>query len=56
VFYRSVRSGCIVCVAQRHANGLGRFLELSKYGVGGWRSFIVIPEGIEGRGCAGCAA
>ena len=52
-FYRSFSYGSAVYVAQRHANGSGRFLELGEYGIGGWRSFIVILEGREGRGWAG---
>jgi hypothetical protein len=54
-FYRSFSSGSAVYVAQRRVNGNGRFLELGEYGIGGRRSFIVILEGREGRGWAGCA-
>jgi hypothetical protein len=36
------------------ANRHGRLLELSEYGVGGWRNFIVIPKGCEGRGWGAC--
>jgi hypothetical protein len=36
------------------ANRHGRLLELSEYGVGGWRNFIVIPKGREGRGWGAC--
>lgn len=31
-------------------------MELGEYGIGGRRSFIVILDGREGRGWAGCAA
>ncbi|GLT53005.1 hypothetical protein SLA2020_263050 [Shorea laevis] len=55
-FCRLVRYGTTIYVAQRRANGHRRFLELSEYGVGWWRSFMVISEGGEGRGWVGCAA
>lgn len=55
-FYRSFRSGDVVYIAQRCVNSYGSFLELSEYGVEGWRSFIVIPEDHEGRGCGDCVA
>jgi hypothetical protein len=34
---------------------MGRYLELLKYGGGGWRSFITILEGNKGRGWVECA-
>ena len=48
--YRSFSSGHLVYIAHIRANSHERFLELSKYGVGGWLSFIVLLEGREGRG------
>lgn len=33
---------------QWRVNNYGRLLELSDYDVGGWRSFIIIPEGRDG--------
>jgi hypothetical protein len=49
-FYRTLGVGSIVYVVQKCADSHGRFLELSEYCVGEWRSFIIIPEGQEGRG------
>lgn len=54
-FYCMIRYENTVFVAQRKSNGYGRYLELSEYGRGGRRSFIVFPEGNEGRGWAECA-
>jgi hypothetical protein len=30
------------------------FLELSEYGSKGWRSFVIIPEGNDGKGWVDC--
>ncbi|GLT69622.1 hypothetical protein SLA2020_417590 [Shorea laevis] len=53
-FYRQTCSGNAVLVAQRRSNGYGHYLELSEYGGGGRRGFIVFPEGHEGRGWVEC--
>jgi hypothetical protein len=39
---------------QRRSNSHGNFLELSEYGGKGRRSFVIIPEGIEGKGWEDC--
>lgn len=44
-FYRSTCSGNVVPMAQRRSNGYKRYLELSVYGGGSRRGFIVFPEG-----------
>jgi hypothetical protein len=49
-FYRTFRFGDLVYIVQRCTNSDGRILELSKYGLGGQRSFIAILEGQDGRG------
>jgi hypothetical protein len=39
---------------QRKKNSHGNFLELSEYGGKGRRSFVIIPEGHEGKGWKDC--
>jgi hypothetical protein len=41
-------------VVQRRGNKHGRFIELSEHGRGGRRSFVVIPEGSDGKGWLDC--
>lgn len=55
-FYKSFRSGDIVYIAQRRVNSHEKFLELSEYGVGERRSFIVIPRTVKEDGGGDCVA
>jgi hypothetical protein len=48
--WRSFRFGNKVYILLRRNNRFGNFLELSKYGEKGRRSFVIIPEGEEGKG------
>jgi hypothetical protein len=50
----SFRFGSIVYVLVRRTNKFGNFLELSEYGENGRRSFVIIPEGEEGKGWIDC--
>jgi hypothetical protein len=52
--WRSFRFGSIVYVLLRRTNKFGNFLELSEYGENGRRSFVIIPEGEEGKGWIDC--
>jgi hypothetical protein len=52
--WRSFRFGSIVYVLVRRTNKFGNFLELSEYGENGRRSFVIIPEGEEGKGWIDC--
>jgi hypothetical protein len=54
--WRTFRFGCLAYVMQRRNNSHGNFLELSEYGGKGRRSFVIIPEGIEGKGWEDCRA
>lgn len=53
-FYKTFRMGNLVHIANHRVNSDGRFLEVSEYGAGGRRSFIIIPEGREWNGWLGC--
>jgi hypothetical protein len=44
-----------VCIAQRGSNHHNQFLTWVEYDDGGLRSFIIIPEGREGKGWKSCA-
>jgi hypothetical protein len=46
----------MVHILQRRGNAHGRFLELSEYGNGGRRTFVILPEGRDGCGWANCLA
>jgi hypothetical protein len=48
--WRTFRFGSIVYVLLRRTNRYGNFLEISEYGEKGRRSFIIIPEGEDGKG------
>jgi hypothetical protein len=48
--WRTFRFGCFSYVVQRRKNSFGNFLELSEYGGKGRRSYVIIPEGYEGKG------
>jgi hypothetical protein len=48
--WRTFRFGCYSYVVQRRKNSFGNFLELSEYGGKGRRSYVIIPEGYEGKG------
>jgi hypothetical protein len=52
--WRSFRFGSIVYVLLRRNNRFGNFLEISEYGEKGRRSFIIIPEGEDGKGWTDC--
>ena len=52
--WRSFRFGSKVYVLLRRNNRFGNFLELSEYGEKGRRSFIIIPEGEDGKGWTNC--
>jgi hypothetical protein len=52
--WRTFRFGNIVYVIQRRSNNCGNFMEFSEYGEDGRRSFIIIPEGDEGKGWKEC--
>ena len=54
--WRSFRFGNMVYVLQRRRNQYGIFMELSKYGGGGRSSFVIIPEGCDGKGWKECYA
>jgi hypothetical protein len=49
-FVKSSRVGNKAFIALRCSNNHGCFLALVEYGGGGWRGFIVIPKGREGKG------
>jgi hypothetical protein len=48
--WRMFRIGSTVYVVLRRKNKHGQFIELSEYGGGGWRSYVVISEGSDGKG------
>jgi hypothetical protein len=52
--WRTFRFGWLSYVMQRRKNSNGNFLELSEYGGKGRRSFVIIPEGNEGKGWNDC--
>jgi hypothetical protein len=52
--WRSFRFGSIVYVLLRRNYKFRNFLELSEYGENGRRSFVIIPEGEEGKGWIDC--
>ncbi|KAE8038637.1 hypothetical protein FH972_011125 [Carpinus fangiana] len=52
--WRTFRFGSFAYVMQRRNNSYGNFLELSKYGGRGQRSFVIIPEGNDGKGWVDC--
>jgi hypothetical protein len=47
---RDHRMGSSVVFLQKRMNKYGKFMEITEYGRGGRRSFLVIPEGREGQG------
>jgi hypothetical protein len=47
---KSFREGLKLLIARRGGNKDGRFLEVSSFGLGGRKGFIVIPEGRGGWG------
>jgi len=49
-FIKSFREGSRVLIARRGCNQAGRFLEAASFRMGGWKGFIVIPEGRGGWG------
>jgi hypothetical protein len=51
---RDHRMGGSVMFLQKRKNKYGKFMELTEYGRGGRRSFVVIPEGREGQGWKHC--
>jgi hypothetical protein len=48
--WRTFRFGCYAYIVQRRKNSYGKYLELSEYGGKGRRSYVIIPEGYEGKG------
>jgi hypothetical protein len=52
--FRTFRFGCFSYVMQRRKNSYGNYLELLEYGGKGWRSFVIILEGDEGKGWEDC--
>jgi hypothetical protein len=48
--WKTFRMGSTVYVVLRRKNKHGQFIELSEYGGGGRRSYVVIPEGSDGKG------
>jgi hypothetical protein len=48
--WRTFQMGSTVYVVLRRKNKYGQFIELSEYGGGGRRSYVVIPEGSDGKG------
>jgi len=48
---KSFREGSKLLIARRGGNKDGRFLEVSSFGLGGRKWFIVIPKGRGGWGC-----
>jgi hypothetical protein len=51
---RDHRMGSSVMFLQKRLNKYGKFMEITEYGRGGRRSFVVIPEGREGQGWKHC--
>jgi len=49
-FIKSFKEGLKILIARRGGNQAGRFLEVVAFGMGGWKGFIVIPEGRRGWG------
>lgn len=52
--WRMFRFDSFVYMVQKINNFYGNFLELSKYGGKGRRSFVIIPEGNDGKGWVDC--
>lgn len=48
--------GNTMYVIKQRGNNLGRFIELSEYGGGEWRTFVMIPKGRDSRGWGDCLA
>jgi hypothetical protein len=48
--WKTFRIGCYSYIVQRRKNSFGNFLELSKYGGKGRRSYMIILDGYEGKG------
>jgi hypothetical protein len=48
--WRTFQMGSTIYVVLRRNNKHGQFIELSEYGGGGRRSYVVIPEGSNGKG------
>jgi hypothetical protein len=53
-FCRPRRVGDSVFIMQKRQNHYGQFLEITEYGKGGRRSYILIPEGRESYGWGRC--
>jgi hypothetical protein len=51
---RDHRMSSSVMFLQKRMNKYGKFMEITEYGRGGRRSFVVIPEGREGQGWKHC--
>jgi hypothetical protein len=51
---RDHRMNSSVMFLQKRMNKYGKFMEITEYGRGGRRSFVVIPEGREGQGWKHC--
>lgn len=49
-FYSTIREGYRSYLAQKCSNNRGCYLVVLEYREGGRRSFVLIPEGKEGRG------
>jgi hypothetical protein len=49
-FVKSFREGSKILIARRGGNRTGRFLEVTIFGLGGWKGFIIILEGRGGWG------
>lgn len=47
---KSFREGSKLLIVRRGGNKDGHFLEVSSFGLGGWKGFIVIPKGHGGWG------
>jgi hypothetical protein len=52
--WRTFHFGSFAYVMQRRNNSYGNFLELFEYGGRGQRSFVIIPEGNNGKGWVDC--
>jgi hypothetical protein len=48
--WMTFRFGCYSYIVQRRKNSYGKYLELSEYGGKGQRSYVIIPEGYDGKG------
>jgi len=49
-FVKSFREDSKVLIVRRGRNQVERFLEVASFAIGGWKGFIWLPEGREGRG------